>query len=272
MTAILNVLITGLLALSPAQATTTTPTQKPFEPVVGQAGKDVVWGPTSEALLDKMLDMAKVTNKDFVVDLGSGDGRNIIAAAKRGARGRGVEYNPDMVELSRRNARAAGVSELATFVQGDMYAAEFQDATVLALFLLPSNLEKLREKFTMLKPGTRMVLNTYAIPDWEADVTETITENCTSWCTSLLYYVPARVGGTWQMSGGELRLTQNYQMLTGELRGATAKGSLSGRLKGDEISFTVGSTVYTGKVAGDRMDGTATTQGRQEKWSATRVK
>jgi SAM-dependent methyltransferase len=271
MNAIFTVLITGLLALTPAQATTTT-TQKPFEPTVGQAGKDVVWVPTSEALLDKMLDMAKVTNKDFVVDLGSGDGRNIIAAAKRGARGRGVEYNPDMVELSRRKAKEAGVSELATFVQGDMYAAEFPEATVLALFLLPSNLEKLRDKFMMLKPGTRMVLNTYPIPGWEPDVTETITDNCQSWCTSLLYFVPARVGGTWQMSGGEVRFTQDYQMLTGELRGPTAKGNLTGRLKGEEITFTIGSTTYTGRVTGDRMEGTATTQGRQEKWSATRTK
>lgn len=270
MNVIFNVLITGLLALSPAQASTTT--QKPFEPVVGQAGKDVVWVPTSEALLDKMLDMANVTSKDFVVDLGSGDGRNIIAAAKRGARGRGVEYNPDMVELARRKAKEAGVSELASFVQGDMYAAEFQEATVLALFLLPSNLEKLRDKFTMLKPGTRMVLNTYAIPEWEPDVTETITANCQSWCTSLLYIVPARVAGTWQMSDGEVRFTQDFQMITGELRGANAKGNLSGRLKGEEITFTVGSTVYTGRVSGDRMEGTATTQGRPQKWSATRAK
>jgi hypothetical protein len=157
-------------------------------------------------------------------------------------------------------------------VQGDMYAAEFPEATVLALFLLPSNLEKLRDKFMALKPGTRMVLNTYPIPGWEPDVTETITDNCQSWCTSLLYFVPARVGGTWQMSGGEVRFTQDYQMLTGELRGSTAKGTLTGRLKGEEITFTIGSTTYTGRVTGDRMEGTMTSQGRQQTWSATRMK
>lgn len=270
MTAIFHMLLTGVLALGQAQATAT---QKPFEPVVGQAGKDVVWVPTSEALLDKMLDMAKVTSKDFVVDLGSGDGRNIIAAAKRGARGRGVEYNPDMVELSRRKAKEAGVSELATFVQGDMYAAEFQDATVLALFLLPSNLEKLRDKFMMLKPGTRMVLNTYAIPEWEPDVTQTVENNCTSWCNSLLYIVPARVAGTWQLAaGGEIRLTQSFQMISGQVQSPSAKGQLEGRLAGEEITFTVGSTTYKGRVTGDRMEGTVTTQGRSEKWSASRVK
>jgi SAM-dependent methyltransferase len=101
---------------------------KPFEPVVGQAGKDVVWVPTPPELVEKMLDIAKVTPQDFVMDLGSGDGRNIIAAAKRGARGLGVEYNPEMVELSKRNAAAAGVGDKAQFVQGDMYVADISKA------------------------------------------------------------------------------------------------------------------------------------------------
>ena len=159
-----------------AAQTATTQTQTPppqgvFEPKVGQAGKDVVWVPSPESTVEKMLDVAKVTPQDFVVDLGSGDGRNVIAAAKRGARALGVEYNPDMVELSKRNAAKAGVSEKASFVQGDMYAAEFSQATVLALFLLPDNLTKLRDKFAALKPGTRIVANTFGIEDWTADET-----------------------------------------------------------------------------------------------------
>ena len=151
--------------------------QKPFTPTEYQAGKDVVWVPTSPELVEKMLDMAKVTPQDFVMDLGSGDGRNIIAAAKRGARAIGVEYNPDMVELSRRLAREAGVADKATFVQGDMYEADISKATVMALFLLPTNLDKLQDKFLALKPGTRIVLNTFGVTGWEPDVTERL-EDC----------------------------------------------------------------------------------------------
>ena len=163
---------------------------KEYEPSVGQEGKDVVWVPTPQALVDKMLDMAKVTDKDFVVDLGSGDGRNVIAAARRGAKAVGFEYNPEMVELSRRMAKEAGVAEKATFVQGDMYEAEFQEATVLALFLMPDNLRRLEPKFRAMPAGTRIVVNTFGIPDWTPVATEVVTENCTSWCTAMLYRVP----------------------------------------------------------------------------------
>ena len=173
-----------------------------FEPTVGQAGKDVVWVPTSPALVEKMLDLAKVTPNDLVMDLGSGDGRNIIAAAKRGARAIGVEYNPDMVELSRKLAKEAGVADKATFVQGDMYEADISKANVLALFLLPSNLNKLQEKFLNLEPGSRIVNNTFFVEGWEPDVKETIEGECTSWCTAGLYIVPAKVGGVWQFDGG----------------------------------------------------------------------
>ena len=156
----------------------------------GQAGKDVVWVPTSPALVEKMLDLAKVTRNDFVIDLGSGDGRMVIAAAKRGARALGVEYNSKMVELSRQLAKEAGVADRATFVEGDMYEADISKATVLALFLLPENLRRLEPKFRALRPGTRIVVNTFGIPDWTADVTEQITENCTSWCIAMLYRIP----------------------------------------------------------------------------------
>ena len=130
--------------------------QAPFEPKAGQPGKDVVWVPTPHEIVEKMLDMADVTPQDFVMDLGSGDGRNVIAAARRGARGLGVEYNPDLVELSRRLAREAGVANRATFVQGDMYEADVSQATVLALFLKPENLDRMQDKFLAMKPGTRI--------------------------------------------------------------------------------------------------------------------
>jgi SAM-dependent methyltransferase len=168
------------------------PRQQTYVPEVGQEGKDVIWVPSPPEVIERMLDVAKVTSADFVVDLGSGDGRMVIAAAKRGARALGVEFNPDMVELSRRLATEAGVADKATFVQGDMYEADFSKASVLALFLLPRNLEQLRPKMQALAPGSRIVLNTFSIPGWNPDFTERIPGQCASWCTLHLYVVPAR--------------------------------------------------------------------------------
>lgn len=237
--------------------------QKPFEPTVGQAGKDVVWVPTPPELVDKMMDMAQVGPNDIVMDLGSGDGRNIIAAAKRGATAIGVEFNPDMVALSNRLAKEAGVAGKATFVEGDMFTADISKATVMALFLLPDNLRKLSDKFYNLKPGSRLVLNTFAIPDWEADVSETIQGECVSWCTSLLYIVPAKVGGTWKTAQGELTLNQSFQNVTGTLTNNGKTVNVTGKLRGDQITLTAGGTQLAGKVAGDRIEG--------QNFSATRA-
>ena len=243
-----------------------------FQPEVGQAGKDVVWVPTPEELVDKMLDMARVTPQDYVIDLGSGDGRNVIAAARRGARALGVEYNPAMVELSKRNAATAGVSDKATFVQGDMFESDFSQATVLALFLLPDNLEKLRQKFLDLKPGTRIVANTFGIEAWNPDATETVGGGCVSWCTALLWIVPAKVEGTWRLPEGALTLRQDFQMISGTLAsGADPTPITSGRLRGDEISFRVGSTEYVGRVSGDTIEGVVKSGGSNAGWKATRA-
>ena len=144
--------------------------------------------------------MAKVTPQDFVMDLGSGDGRNIIAAAKRGARGKGVEWNENMVELAQRLAREAGVADKAEFVQGDMYAADISKANVMAMFLLTENLDKLMPKFIDLRPGSRIVINGFGITGWTPDVTERANGDCGSWCTVHLFHVPAKVGGTWQLA------------------------------------------------------------------------
>jgi precorrin-6B methylase 2 len=237
--------------------------EKPFEPVVGQAGKDVVWVPTPQALVEKMLDMAEVTPQDIVMDLGSGDGRNIIAAARRGATAIGVEFNPEMVALSTRMAKEAGVADKATFVEGDMYTADISKATVMALFLLPDNLRKLRDKFMALRPGSRLVLNTFPIPEWEADASETVQGECVSWCTSLLYYVPAKVGGTWKTPHGELTLTQSFQNVTGTLTNAGNAVTVTGKLRGELITLSAGTMELAGKVIGDRIEG--------ENWSASRV-
>jgi precorrin-6B methylase 2 len=227
-------------------------TQKPFEPQSGQAGKDVVWVPTPQVLVDKMLDMAKVTPQDFVMDLGSGDGRTVITAAKRGARAMGVEYNPDMVELSKKNAAEAGVAERAQFVKADLFETDFSKASVITLFLLPQINLKLRPKILDLRPGTRIVSNSFTMDDWEADQTEQVTEGCTSWCTALMWIVPAKVEGTWTTSNGDLVLKQRFQMVDGTLAG---KPITEGRLKGDEFTFTAGGTQYTGKVSGNQIQG-----------------
>jgi SAM-dependent methyltransferase len=255
-----------------AWAQAPAPAQEPFKPTVGQAGKDVVWVPTPAALVEKMLDMAKVTPQDHVMDLGSGDGRNIIAAAKRGATAVGVEYNPDMVELSKREAAAQGVAGKASFIQGDMYEADISKATVLALFLLPHNLTKLTPKFLALKPGTRIVGNTFAPEGWEADESETISGDCVSWCTSLLWIVPAKVEGSWKLAAGDLALKQEFQMVSGTLTTNGKSSPVTGRLRGDQITFTAGGTEYTGRVADDSMEGAVKANATNGNWSATRVR
>jgi len=243
-----------------------------FHPEVGQAGKDVVWVPTPAVLVEKMLDMARVTPQDYVVDLGSGDGRNIIAAARRGARAVGFEFNPQMVELSKRTAAKEGVSDKASFVQGDMFEADFSQADVLALFLLPDNMMKLKSKFLDLKPGARIVGNTFGFQDWSPDEQETITTDCSSWCTALLWIVPAKVEGTWRSPQGELTLKQQYQMLTGTLNAGGRSGPIAGgRLRGDQISFTVAGAEYTGRVNGDAIEGTVKSANGSGTWKATRA-
>ena len=258
-------LVLMLLAAADAPAQTATT----YEPTPGQAGKDVVWVPTPPELVEKMLDMAKVTPQDIVMDLGSGDGRNVIAAAKRGARAYGFEFNPEMVALSRRKAQEAGVADRATFIEGDMFEADISKATVMALFLLPSNLDKLAPKFLALKPGTRIVNNTFQVTGWEADASETVEGSCTSWCTSHLNIVPARAAGTWRLANSDLILTQEFQHVSGTLGATPITG---GRLSGEQISFKVGDTQYVGKVSGDRMEGTATTNGKTQNWTAVKSK
>jgi precorrin-6B methylase 2 len=258
--------LTALAITSVAVGAQATATQKPFEPQVGQAGKDVVWVPTSQALVDKMLDMAKVTPQDFVMDLGSGDGRTVITAAKRGSRAHGIEYNPDMVELSKKNAAAAGVTGRATFEKADLFESDFSKAQVITMFLLPTINMKLRPKLLDLKPGTRIVSNSFTMEDWEADQTETITGDCSNWCTALLWIVPAKVEGTWEVGQTPLTLKQSFQMVSGSLGSQEIS---DGRLRGDEITFSVGGAKFTGRVDGNTMKGTIT-GGSGGTFSATR--
>ena len=237
---------------------------KPFEPYSGQPGKDVVWVPTQQSLVDRMLDMAKVTPKDFLVDLGSGDGRTVITAAKRGTRAMGVEFNPDMVALSKKNAIAAGVADKATFVQGDIFETDFSKADVVTLFLLSSLNLRLRPTLLNMKPGTRVVANTFDMGEWEPDDRIQSGADCSSFCNAMLWIVPAKAGGAWKMGKNELTLTQNFQMLTGTVNAAPIS---NGKMHGAEISFTAGGKLYTGRVNGNRMEGSASDG---SKWQAVR--
>jgi precorrin-6B methylase 2 len=237
---------------------------KPYEPQVGQPGKDVVWVPTSATLVEKMLDLAKVTQQDYVIDLGSGDGRTVIAAAKRGAHALGIEFNPDLVALSKRNAAKAGAGERVAFVREDFFQTDLSRATVITMFLLPDINLKLRPKLLDLRPGTRVVSNSFTMEEWQADETATVQGDCESWCTALLWIVPARVGGTWHLPAGRLTITQKFQIITGTL--GTAPLS-DGRLRGNDITFTTGKVRYTGRVRGSTIQGTTSDGGR---WTATR--
>jgi SAM-dependent methyltransferase len=226
-----------------------------YTPSVGQEGKDVVWVPTPQALVDKMLDMAKVTPKDFVIDLGSGDGRTVITAAKRGAHAMGIEYNPDMVELSKANAAKEGVSGRASFMKADLFQTDLSKASVITMFLLPDINLKLRPRLLDLKPGTRVVSNTFTMGDWEPDATDSPQACDGSWCTALLWIIPAKVGGTHKIPQGELTLKQQFQKLSGTLR--TAEGRtvpVEGRVRGEEVSFKAGARQYHGKAQGGRLE------------------
>ena len=226
-----------------------------YEPSVGQEGKDVVWVPTPQAVVDKMLDMAKVTPKDHVIDLGSGDGRTVISAAKRGARAVGIEYNPDMVELSKHNAEKEGVASRATFMKADLFESDFSKATVITMFLLPDINLKLRPKILGLKPGTRIVSNTFTMGEWEPDETGTVNQGCeSSWCTALLWIVPARVGGTHKLAQGELNLKQEFQKLSGTLRTEGKTFPIEGKVQGEEVSFKAGGREYRGRMNGKRLE------------------
>ena len=253
-----------LLAVEPLAMAQTSTTTESFEPEVGQAGKDVVWVPTSQALVDKMLEIAKITPQDYLIDLGSGDGRTVITAAKLGLKAHGIEYNPDMVGLSERNAKAAGVSAMATFTKADLFESDFSSASVITMFLLPSINEKLRPKILDLKPGTRIVSNTFTMGDWRSDDTATVGEGCTNWCTALLWIVPAKVGGTWQLGNQPLTLTQTFQMVSGTLGSAEITG---GRLTGNAITFTANGARYNGTVDGKTMKGSLT-GGAGGNWTA----
>lgn len=269
LTSFLASLFVAVVLTAPAQAQTAT---GEFKPQVGQAGKDVIWVPTPKSLVEKMLKMAAVKPADIVFDLGSGDGITVITAAKQfGVHATGIEYNPDMVELARRNAQHEGVSDRAQFIRGDIFATDFSKATVLTMYLLPNLNLKLRPTILSMKPGTRVVSHAFTMEDWAADQTDS-----TEGRTAYLWIVPARVEGKWNIGNGSVEFKQKFQDIHGTYTNADGMTwrLTSTNLRGDQISFSVGAATYTGRVSGPVMQGTMRPRpdAQGASWSANLVK
>jgi SAM-dependent methyltransferase len=259
--ALLLALAASTLAQSPPSDTLK---KQPYEPSIGQAGKDVIWVPTPDKVVERMLQMAQTTPQDLVVDLGSGDGKIVIVAAQRfGARAMGVEFNPDMVALSRENARKAGVADKVSIVQGDFFKVDFSKASVVALYLLPDLNIGLRRKILTMRPGTRVVSHSFDMEEWEPDELSMLDGK-----RAYFWVVPANVAGRWSLAleGGttqhvDIGFEQEYQKLRGYAHvGEVLAGLRDARLRGADIRFTYVDAkgvrrAFSGRVTGDRMQG-----------------
>ena len=254
---------------------------KDYEPHVGQAGKDVIWVPTPDEVVDRMLRMAQVTPSDYVVDLGAGDGKIAIAAAKKfGARALGIEYNAEMARHAQRNVERAGLAGRARIVQGDIFVSDFSQATVVTMYLLPALNLKLRPQLLAMRPGTRVVSHSFSMDDWEADETSSLDGR-----RAYFWVVPAAVAGAWSLAlaggGGadklEMTLEQRYQMIEGTVALDTVLGGLrEARLRGFLIAFAYVDDKgvrrdFSGRVSGARMEGSfRADNGTEGRWSATK--
>jgi hypothetical protein len=249
-----------------------------FEPQVGQAGKDVIWVPTPDEVVERMLRMAQTKPNDYVIDLGAGDGKIAIAAAKKfGATSMGVEYNPDMVKHAARNIEKAGVTGKARVIHGDIFATDFTKATVLTMYLLPALNLKLRPQILNMRPGTRVVSHSFTMDDWEADEISSFDGR-----RAYFWVVPANVMGTWMLEAGsdkaDVTIEQKYQKIEGSLMlpGALQAGLREARLSGFRISFAYvdSNSVrrdFSGTVTGNRMEGTFRADtGAEGRWTATK--
>jgi hypothetical protein len=261
------------LAVAATASQAQQPAKKPFEPFSGQPGKDVVWVPTPQALVDKMLDVAKLTPADIHYDLGSGDGRTVITAAKRGATSVGIEYNPEMVELSKQNAIKEGVTAKVTFMKADLFETDFSKANVLTLFLLPDINRRLRPKILEMKPGTRVVSNSFDMGEWEPDERFDVSNSdCVSYCRGLYWIVPAKVQGTWRSGSTEITFNQTFQMVSGTVKDGNVIAPITkGRITGETIAFTAGGTDYTAKLNGNSIEGVAKAAGKESKFQASKA-
>ena len=262
----------GFLATLPAAAQ-----QKPYEPQVGQAGKDVIWVPTPDEVVDRMLRMAQVTKDDLVYDLGAGDGKIAIAAAKKfGARSVGIEYNPEMAKHAQGNVEKAGVAGKARILNGDIFVTDFSQATVVTMYLLPALNLKLRPTILSMRPGTRVVSHSFTMEDWDPDEISSMDGR-----RAYFWLVPANVNGGWSLESGgekaELSFEQKFQKIEGTVGlGQTQGGLRDARLRGFNISFAYVDNNgvkrdYTGRITGGRMEGSFRAEnGSEGRWSATK--
>ncbi len=247
---------------------------KDFQPSSGQSGKDVVWVPTNDALVTRMLQMAEVKPTDLVYDLGAGDGKIAIAAAKQfGAKSVGVEYNPEMVKLAQCMAKAEGVDGKARIVQGDIFETDFSSATVVTLYLLPELNLRLRPTLLKMKPGTRVVSHSFLMDDWEPDDRSSTQDG-----QAYLWIVPADVAGSWTFREAdskdafEVKIEQTFQQITGTA-GPTLRSLTDTKLRGDAVQFSFddGTPVkVAGRVNGNRIDAQVTRNGRTTKYVGQR--
>jgi phospholipid N-methyltransferase len=267
------VLLFGLLVATAAAAQ--------FQPQVGQAGKDVIWVPTPDDVVERMLTMAQVTPQDFVMDLGAGDGKIAIMAAKKfGARANGIEYNPDMVKLGNSNAQAAGVAGdgpgKALIRQADIFQTDFSRATVITLYLLPALNMKLRPQILAMRPGTRIVSHSFSMEDWEADEISTVDGR-----RAYFWMVPASVMGSWALEANNQRVDMTLEQVFQKVNGSVAlqpvnAGLRDVRLRGPFIQFAYVDQSgvrrdFNGRVNGSRMEGTfRDDKGTEGRWSAAK--
>ncbi len=253
-------LMTGWLNLAFASTTTNA---AEYKPKVGQEGKDVIWVPTPEGLIDKMLEAAKVSDKDTLYDLGAGDGIIAITATRKyGAKSVGIEYNPEMAQFARRKVAEAGLTDKVKIITGDIFQEDFSSATVVTLYLMPHLNLKLRPILLKMKPGTRVVSNTFTMGEWEPD--ETVFDQ--HW-KGYFWVVPAQIEGAWVMTGMEggplrLNISQSYQNIGGTLsRGGQTLALLGAKLRGDEVKFQFVTPdrkvhAFSGRLEGRRLTGT----------------
>jgi hypothetical protein len=267
LTSWLNVACASTTATPAANTSSPKPAAPAYEPVRGQAGKDVIWIPTPEGLIDKMLTAAKVTDQDRVFDLGAGDGIIAITAARKyGAQSVGIEYNPDMAQFARRKVAEAGMTDKVKIITGDIFQEDFSSATVVTLYLMPHLNLKLRPILLKMKPGTRVVSHAFTMGDWEPDETMSYQHS-----QGYFWVVPAQIEGDWVMtglSGGPMRMSmsQSFQNIGGTLtRGSQTHAMLGARLRGDEIKFQFITQdrkvhAFSGRVEGRRITGTVVSE------------
>ena len=249
-----------------------------YKPQVGQSGKDVVWVPTPDEVVQRMLRMAKVTPQDTVYDLGAGDGKIAIAAGKIGATSVGIEYNPDMARLAQCYVQAENLAGKTRIIQGDVFKEDFSKASVVTMYLLPELNLRLRPTILTMKPGPRVTSHQFTMGDWEPDETAEI-----DYRSAYLWIVPAKVEGAWtlreQGSNAQyaVNLTQKYQKITGDVAAGSAKQPLVGAtVRGEEIRFAFNddkgvTRTLTGTVRGNELTGTLkAANGAETKVTGTR--